>query len=83
MANKCDLNVDRKVEKAAGQKLADRYGMNFMEVSAKDGTGINELFNNLGESIYDQIKTTEKKDDNRLSLTKENHEGNSNTGCRC
>ena len=57
--------------------------MNFMEVSAKDGSNINELFNSLGESIYEQIKTTEKKDDNRLSLTKENHDNNAGNGCKC
>lgn len=30
--------------------------MSFYEVSAKDGTNINELFEKIGRSCYDKIK---------------------------
>lgn len=37
VANKCDLQHSRQVSTQAGQKLANKYSMPFMEVSAKTG----------------------------------------------
>ena len=39
--------------------MASKFQMDFMEVSAKDGTNINELFAKLGERVYDYIKKTQ------------------------
>ena len=57
--------------------------MSFMEVSAKDGTNINQLFEKLGQEIYQQIKTSDKGDKDRISLTKEGQEQSGSSGCRC
>ena len=45
--------------------------MTFMEVSAKDSSNINSLFDELGHQVYDQIKDQIKNPDqnNRISIT--------------
>ena len=45
--------------------------MDFMEVSAKDGTNIQELFNKLGERVYGFVKSTQSTHESkreRISL---------------
>lgn len=37
IGNKCDLQPNRKVTTEAGQRLANKYSMPFMEVSARTG----------------------------------------------
>lgn len=57
--------------------------MTFMEVSAKDGSNIDSLFNELGHQVYDKIKSADAKDDGRISLSKQEHETSSNQSCKC
>jgi hypothetical protein len=57
--------------------------MTFMEVSAKDGSNIERLFNELGHQVHHKIKSEDAKDNGRISLTKEVHEGSTNEGCKC
>lgn len=47
VANKIDL--ERKITKDMGVNLARELGMEFFEVSAKDGKQINEIFTNLAK----------------------------------
>ena len=49
VANKSDLLEARKVQLESGAKLAASYGMEFFEVSAKDGTNVTELFAKIGK----------------------------------
>ena len=49
VANKSDLLEARKVQLESGAKLASSYGMEFFEVSAKDGTNVTELFAKIGK----------------------------------
>ena len=58
--NKCDVSDnERKVDMRKGMQLAEKYGMTFFETSAKAGTGIIELFNEIGNRIY-ELKKLEK-----------------------
>ena len=58
--NKCDVSdEERKVDMRKGMQVAEKYGMTFFETSAKAGTGIVELFNEIGNRIY-EIKKLEK-----------------------
>ena len=58
--NKCDVSDnERKVDMRKGMQLAEKYGMTFFETSAKAGTGIIELFNEIGNRIY-ELKKFEK-----------------------
>lgn len=57
--------------------------MTFMEVSAKDGSNIEQLFSELGHQVHSKIKSTDSKDDGRISLNKQEHDNASKEGCKC
>ena len=52
VANKIDKEGERKVEKEEGENLAKELGLPFIEVSAKDGINVDEIFEDLVERIY-------------------------------
>ena len=54
VGNKIDLEENRKVSKEEGKILADKLKMGFFEVSAKNGTGIEDLFKNLIDNVYEK-----------------------------
>jgi len=51
VAAKADLEMDRKVTKKQGEQLADRYNLNFIETSAKEGDNINKVFQVLTQDV--------------------------------
>ena len=53
--NKCDLNELRKVDINEGKKLGQKYGINFMETSAKNNINIQDCVNCLVKKILDVI----------------------------
>ena len=66
VGNKIDLPKDKRtVSEEEGQKLADEYKFLFKETSAKEGTNVNEIFQELVEKIDAEAKpevpNTEKK----------------------
>ena len=66
VGNKIDLPTDKRtVSEEEGQKLADEYKFLFKEASAKEGTNVNEIFQELVEKIDAEAKpevpNTEKK----------------------
>ena len=54
VGNKIDRESDRKVTTEQGKEMAVAYDIDYMETSAADGTGVNEVFNKLAEKIYCQ-----------------------------
>ena len=58
VANKIDLeNIGkRSVTKEEGQKLAEEFNLNYIETSAKLGTGVEEAFKVTSEEIVKKIK---------------------------
>ena len=46
VGNKCDLDSKRQVPFDSGKELADKYGIKFMETSAKETVNIEQLFVN-------------------------------------
>ena len=64
IGNKIDLNENRKVTKEAGQALANKYGINFFEVSAKDNINIDELFIDVAKSLLERNENMINDDNN-------------------
>lgn len=58
IANKIDL--DRIIEESEGQKLADKYGLLYVETSACTGVGIDKAFQMIIQQIQnsDKLKST-------------------------
>jgi small GTP-binding protein len=68
VANKMDLTLTRKVETAEGETVAKRIGAEYCEVSAKLGSGIDELFWRIAEDVR---KTgTERREHPQIHLKK-------------
>ena len=44
VGNKCDLDSKRQVSFDNGKEVADKYGIKFLETSAKETVNIDELF---------------------------------------
>lgn len=55
IGNKTDLNHRRQVSYEEGQKLAEKYDMNFLETSAKTGENVEEAFRQTAHTIYNKI----------------------------
>ena len=56
IGTKIDLNGNREVTKEDGEKFAEEKGMEFVEVSAKTGDGIEKLEKILAKISYEEIK---------------------------
>ena len=81
VGNKIDLEENRKISKEEGKILADKLKMGFFEVSAKNGTGIEDLFKNLIDNVYEknnrEFKSMasieiEMEDDKKINLMPKN-----------
>lgn len=51
LGNKCDVNEKRQVSKERGEKLANDYGIKFMETSAKANINVENAFFTLARDI--------------------------------
>ena len=51
VGNKCDLEDKRTVSYQQGKELAETYGMQFIETSAKSNTNVEEAFHLLGREV--------------------------------
>ena len=66
VANKSDLYKEREVDKIEGEKFAEENGAIFVSTSAKNGDGIQDLFDSIGRKILNDdfvIVGNEIKDD--------------------
>ena len=77
IGNKADLE-NRQVETYEGEQYKDEHKFNvFMETSAKSGLNIDKLLNKIAIDVYEstkkeeEIEEIEKKNNGRISLTKE------------
>ena len=58
VGNKCDKFQERKILYDQGKELADKFGILFLETSAKNGFNVEETFNLLLYSIIKNKKTS-------------------------
>ena len=55
VGNKKDLDDRRQVSTEEGQELADKYGMQFYETSAKTGENVDKIFVDTADEIAKKI----------------------------
>ena len=59
VGNKCDLEHTRQVRKEEGNEIANKYGIKYIETSAKDTINIDDLFISTAKYLLSkQIGTT-------------------------
>ena len=72
VGNKIDLEDEREVTFEEGKNLAEQYGFNYIETSAKSGKNINELFIGLAENIYKKFKDEFPQPNQNIVIKAEN-----------
>lgn len=94
VGNKCDLERERRIDKNQGEELAAKIGAKHFNASAKNSTGIKEIYSYLAKGfkvtsnkseIYsrkDLLKTGRKKD-LVISGKSKNGKGSSNKEDKC
>lgn len=59
VGNKADMEIERVVTEEEGRKLAQKNGVPFYEVSAKDSCNVTEVFNILVKLVKDRLEANE------------------------
>lgn len=86
IGNKIDLYKERKVSTEEGKKLADQYGVFFIETSAKSSQNVETGFTYIVKDIYNkEIKRRENKKEELNSIPiKDSHDTKQkNKKCCC
>jgi small GTP-binding protein len=60
IGNKIDLNKYKKVDDDEIKKFSEKIGADYVFTSAKNGVGINEIFDKLGKKFIEQNKLNSK-----------------------
>lgn len=55
VGTKCDLRANTMIDTARAQRLADEYGMQLFEASAKENINVTELFTQLARDIKHRL----------------------------
>ena len=75
LGNKLDLNNERIINTEEGEQFAKNLSASFFETSAKDGTNIDQAFDELINKIYENIQyefgNEGNLQDNSFTLTKD------------
>ena len=62
IGNKIDLKEKRVIGYDEGKNFAEKYGVKFIETSAKSAEGVNEAFYSVAKEIYDNEKNLTMND---------------------
>jgi len=55
VGNKCDMLDEKVVSTEEGEKLANEFGIQFFECSAKNDINVDDSFINIGRSVKDRL----------------------------
>ena len=78
VGNKNDLVEERKVESEQAELYAKEIGAFYYEVSAKTGSGIEELFNRVAEESYNKLI---HENNEQPSINLSNNDSHNNSKC--
>ena len=84
IGNKNDLESQRVISKEEGQDFANRYGMKFIETSAKLDTNVSEAFLTLAKIMMENNssgKPIQKKTENKTLTASAGKDLNKKKGC--
>jgi len=85
VGNKCDMVSDKVVETSRGKALADEYGIEFFETSAKTNVNVVEAFTciakNIKKRLMDSPNDLRQTDSNKVNVDNNNKQQSSNSGC--
>jgi len=82
VANKCDLEEQRVISTAAGEKLADEYGFSFIEVSAKNKVNVDESFTQLVRDIK-KLRDSQTPASEHSTVKLHHSDTSQKKGCKC
>ena len=74
VGNKCDLEENRKISKETGEDLANKYGIKFYEVSAKDNKNIENIFEETAKILLEKNKALNEENNNKKSVVLTNND---------
>ena len=61
VGNKCDLEHQRAINKECANELAEKYGIKYIETSAKETVNIEQLFINTAKYLLSKQTSIQKK----------------------
>merc|ERR1711998_35795 len=85
VGNKCDMVSKRKVQREKAEEFAHKFGIPYVETSAKEGHNVQQVFNELSDRIRKEIKAnpqagnSTKPDVNLKNVPPPEKSG----GCKC
>lgn len=68
VGNKSDMIHERQVKYEEGKEIANKYGLNYFETSAKNNKNINTIFMSVVESKLKKMEILKSKDFNKNNL---------------
>ena len=79
--NKCDLNMERKIELKEGKDLGKKYDYKFFETSSKDGINLNEGFLCIVKEVLGDFGPVKAIRRGSYSLKRKTHQGKVKQPC--